>query len=54
MEIVERLKTLSKVLTVSDEKPDWQELISSALDAGIDLQARGRVYPDSGPNGPFQ
>lgn len=53
-EIVERLKPLSKMMETANGKPEWLDLIAAALDAGVDLQARGRIYPDSGPNGPFQ
>ena len=53
-EIVQRLTTVSKLMTTTRGKPDWQDLISVSIDAGVDLQARGRVYPAAGPNGPFQ
>lgn len=53
-EIVERLTTVCKLMTTTRGKPDWQDLISVSIDAGVDLQARGRVYPAAGPNGPFQ
>eukprot|EP01018_Ginkgo_biloba_P033816 Gb_38124 [translate_table: standard] len=52
--LVNRLQGISKMLFSAEGKPIWQELIAKALDIGIDLQARGRVYPGPGPNGPFQ
>ncbi|KAL4191085.1 hypothetical protein AMTRI_Chr07g27880 [Amborella trichopoda] len=52
--LVQRLESISRLMTSTKGKPTWQELISQALDAGVDLQARGRVYPSAGPHGPFQ
>lgn len=42
------------LISSSEGKPTWRELISKALDAGVDLQARGRVYPKAAPLGPYQ
>ncbi|KAG0611483.1 hypothetical protein M758_7G144100 [Ceratodon purpureus] len=52
--LVKRLKVTSKMLTTLNKKPSWQELIQSGVDNGIDLQARGRIYPSAGKSGPFQ
>eukprot|EP00262_Sarcandra_glabra_P020984 TRINITY_DN8564_c0_g3_i1.p1 TRINITY_DN8564_c0_g3~~TRINITY_DN8564_c0_g3_i1.p1 ORF type:complete len:502 (+),score=86.46 TRINITY_DN8564_c0_g3_i1:44-1507(+) len=52
--LVTRLEGIGKLISSKEGKPTWHELISNALDAGVDLQARGRVYPGSGANGPFQ
>ncbi|KAL5996710.1 hypothetical protein ACLOJK_007630 [Asimina triloba] len=52
--LVKRLLPISDVISTSESKPTWRELIAKALSAGVDLQARGRSYPDVGPCGPFQ
>jgi xanthine dehydrogenase molybdopterin-binding subunit B len=51
---VERLCVTSRMLTTLCRKPSWHELIEAALTSGIDLQARGRIYPGPNQNGPFQ
>lgn len=52
--LVSRLQGIAYLLSSSGGKATWHELIAKALDSGIDLQARGRVYPKAGPLGPFQ
>jgi xanthine dehydrogenase/oxidase len=52
--LVERLRVTSRMLTTLCGKPSWHELIEAALTSGIDLQARGRIYPGPNQNGPFQ
>lgn len=52
--LVSRLEAVAELISSSEGKPTWHELISKALDAGVDLQARGRVYPKASPLGPFQ
>eukprot|EP00268_Persea_americana_P065662 TRINITY_DN880_c1_g2_i4.p1 TRINITY_DN880_c1_g2~~TRINITY_DN880_c1_g2_i4.p1 ORF type:complete len:159 (-),score=36.35 TRINITY_DN880_c1_g2_i4:801-1277(-) len=52
--LVSRLGGIAVLISSSEGKPTWRELISKALDAGVDLQARGRVYPKAAPLGPYQ
>ncbi|KAL5996726.1 hypothetical protein ACLOJK_007646 [Asimina triloba] len=52
--LVSRLEAISNIISTSGGKPTWHELVAKALDAGVDLQARGRVYPSASPLGPFQ
>ncbi|XP_058101391.1 uncharacterized protein LOC131245742 [Magnolia sinica] len=52
--LVSRLEDIANLIATSEGKPTWHELIAKALDAGVDLQARGRVYPRASPLGPFQ
>lgn len=52
--IVSRLQGISRMLSTPKGKPAWRELIQSGVDNGVDLQARGRVYPAPGKRGPFQ
>jgi len=42
------------MLTTPRGKPMWRDLIQSGADIGVDLQARGRIYPAAGKRGPFQ
>lgn len=52
--IVSRLQGISRMLSTPKGKPAWLELIQSGVENGVDLQARGRVYPAPGKRGPFQ
>lgn len=47
--LVERLRPSATVLASErdGEKPTWHELIATAVGLGVDLQARGRVYPST-------
>lgn len=54
-QIVDRLQEVSKMmLRTRQTDPTWEELISAASDAVVDLQARGRLSPGPNSNGPFQ
>ena len=46
----DRLKPIRTLL----KNPSWEQLISQALVAGVDLQAKGWFNPPNGPNGPQQ
>ncbi|KAL3680391.1 hypothetical protein R1sor_023347 [Riccia sorocarpa] len=54
-QIAERLKVIADALeSQKGQKPTWQELIEEAVTQVVDLQARGRVSPGPGRDGPFQ
>jgi xanthine dehydrogenase molybdopterin-binding subunit B len=46
----DRLKPIRNIL----KNPTWEQLISQAMQAGVDLQAKGWFNPPNGPNGPQQ
>lgn len=51
--LVKRLQVTSKMMSFG-KKPEWLDLIRSAVGNGVDLQARGHINPGPGKHGPFQ
>eukprot|EP00897_Mesotaenium_endlicherianum_P009379 jgi/Mesen1/846/ME000112S10986 len=54
--LVDRLKPVAALAAAArnGQRLAWAQLISSAVTAGVDLQARGRVHQGPSPDGDFQ
>ncbi|XP_024541348.1 xanthine dehydrogenase/oxidase isoform X2 [Selaginella moellendorffii] len=53
-QLVERLRAVKTMLVSGSKSCSWKDLISAAVSSGVDLQARGRVYPAAAEDGPSQ